>query len=425
MKPYQPTDSKELQDIIANAIDLNTSLEIVGGASKQLIGSPICSSDDVQTQVQLLDLSNISGVIDYHPEELILTTKAATSIALLEQILNASNQKLAFDPPDFNRFLGTTKQATLGGAFATNHHGSRRLGAGPARDYLLGVSFVNGRAEDIKAGGKVVKNVTGYDVCKLLTGSWGTLGIMHEVTIKTMPLSQNEVTLWVDNVELEEAVAWMTKALNSPYNICASAYIPKQLVKSKRANKSGVFLCIEGEKNLLDHHFNALAMLFKSKQVNKIGHTESLALWQSIRDIHPFESAYDCRDIWRVHVPPAQADIAIRALEEHLDFDYYLDWSGGLIWVGVNRLKTQKEPILIDVPHLEGMSNIQQQAQIIRTTLLQKLSGHATLIRSEHKNMQDLDIFHPLDSITKALQVRIKDSFDPLRILNPGRFYKF
>src|ERR1700688_1978321 len=199
----KPRDAKEVEEAVRWALGNDKALEVAGQGTKRLIGRP--SQTDLT-----LDLSGLTGVTLYEPEELVLSAKAGTPLSEIESLLEKNNQQLAFEPMDYSLLLGgPAGRGTIGATIATNRSGPRRINAGAARDYFLGVTAVTGRAETIKSGGRVVKNVTGYDMCKVLAGSWGTLAAMTDVTVKVLPKAETEATVVVQGLDDARACAAM------------------------------------------------------------------------------------------------------------------------------------------------------------------------------------------------------------------------
>ena len=216
----KPRDAKEVEDAVRWALGNDKALELVGQGSKRAIGRP--SQTDLT-----LDLSGLSGVTLYEPEELVLSAKAGTPLAEIETLLDENNQQLAFEPMDYGPLLGgAAGQGTIGGAIAANLSGPRRIKAGAARDHFLGVTAVTGRAETIKSGGRVVKNVTGYDLCKLFAGSWGTLAAMTDITVKVLPKAETEATVLVEGLDDARACAAMAAAMGSACDVSGAAHLP-------------------------------------------------------------------------------------------------------------------------------------------------------------------------------------------------------
>ncbi|HEX9699490.1 MAG TPA: FAD-binding protein, partial [Acidobacteriota bacterium] len=217
---FRPDSGAQLAELVAWAAAEEAPLEIVGRGSKQGFGRPVQAAHG-------LDLSALAGITLYEPEELVLAAHAGTPLAEIEAALAAQNQHLAFEPPDLGPLLGhEADDGSIGGVLACNLSGPRRLKSGAARDHFLGVAAVSGRGEVFKSGGRVVKNVTGYDLCKLLAGSHGTLAVMTDVTVKVMPRPEKTRTVMVFGQDDRQALVVMTQALNSPHEVSGAAHLP-------------------------------------------------------------------------------------------------------------------------------------------------------------------------------------------------------
>src|SRR5882672_11411797 len=220
MTRFVPTDLAELRDAVGAALAAEEPVELVGGGSKRALGRPL------QTP-HVLDVSRLAGIREYQPSELVLTAGAATPLAEIERALAENSQMLAFEPPDWCALLGSEDmRPTIGGVLACNLAGPRRIKDGAARDHFLGFRGVSGRAEIFKAGGKVVKNVTGYDLCKLMAGSYGTLAALEEVSIKVLPRPETVATVLFGGITAAAAVRLMATALGSPHEVSGAAYLP-------------------------------------------------------------------------------------------------------------------------------------------------------------------------------------------------------
>src|SRR5450759_3947123 len=257
----KPRDAKEVEDAVRWAIADDKELEVAGQGTKRSLGRP--SQTDLT-----LDLSGLSGVTLYEPEELVLSAKAGTPLAEIETLLDANNQQLAFEPMDYGPLLGgSAGQGTLGGAIATNLSGPRRIKAGAARDHFLGVTAVSGRAETFKSGGRVVKNVTGYDMCKLLAGSWGTLAAMTDITVKVLPKAETEATVIVEGLDDARACAAMAAAMGSSCDVSGAAHLPDHVASyfdGLPKPEAATALRVEGFPPSVKHRKEALAALMKS-----------------------------------------------------------------------------------------------------------------------------------------------------------------
>src|SRR5262245_38897731 len=255
----KPRDAKEVEGAIRWALAEGKTLEIVGAGSKRALGRP--SQSDLT-----LDLSGLTGVTLYEPEELVLSARAGTPIAEIETLVAAHGQELAFEPMDYGPILGASaSQGTLGGVLATNLSGPRRIKAGAARDHFLGVSAVSGRGETFKSGGRVVKNVTGYDLCKLLAGSFGTLAAMTEVTVKTLPKAETEETLILLGLDDATAIRAMAAATGAPCDVSGAAHLPAPIAarigSAAAAGRPLTALRVEGVAPSVAHRMSTLPAL--------------------------------------------------------------------------------------------------------------------------------------------------------------------
>lgn len=383
---HSPSDAPELARIVAAAAAANQPLAAWAGASKR----SLCTNP---AGAIVLDISRLKGVVDYQPTELVMTARAATPLHEIEAALEAQGQMLAFEPPDWRALLGTQdRHQTLGGIVACNLSGPRRVAAGAARDHFLGVQAVNGRGELFKAGGKVVKNVTGYDLCKLLAGSWGTLAVMTEVTVKVMPRPETSLTVVRSGLSDAEAVRLMTASMNSAHEVSAAAHLPAALAPAGRALTA---LRLEGSRPSLKARSEALCRELSGEFLDEV---ESQAFWAGIREVGPFVGCDG--PVWRLSVPPACASRVTAAISATVSCRWFYDWGGGLIWLCI-------EPALPD-----------GGAAAIRVALVE--GGHATLLRASPDLRGRIPNFQPLPTPLAALNARVKQAFDPAGILNPG-----
>jgi len=404
----KPRDAKDIEAAVQWALAEKKALEIVGGGSKRAVGRP--SQTDVT-----LDLSGLSGVTLYEPEELVLSAKAGTPMAEIEKLIAASNQALAFEPMDLGPLLGPlhgidTGAGTLGGVLAANLSGPRRIKAGAARDHFLGVTAVSGRGETFKSGGRVVKNVTGYDLCKLLAGSWGTLGVMTDVTVKVLPRAETEETVMVLGLGAAKAVEAMTAAMGSSCEASGAAHLPTQLATRASADlpigRAATVLRLEGVGPSVAHRKRALAeLLAPFGAIETLGPEQSRALWRALRDVTPFaaEGPSGSRPVWRISTAPTEGAALGAAIAAETDAELIYDWSGGLVWAAL-------------APSDDA------GAALVRRALAAS-GGHATLIRAPAAIRAAVDVFTPQDPGLAALTKRIKDGFDPMGALNPGRMW--
>lgn len=385
----RPTDGKTLRDMVGFLVGRKAATEIIGAGTKRNIGKP------TNTEYQL-DTSAIAGIREYEPNELVLTCAAGTPLWVIESALEDANQQLAFEPMDYGPLLGgPARRGTMGGALAANLSGPRRFKAGAARDHFLGFDGVSGRGEAFKAGGKVVKNVTGYDMCKLIAGSWGTLAVMNEVTVKVLPAPEATATVVLGGLSIEQAVEAMTIAVQSPHEVSGAAYLP---------DAQETLLRIEGFPESVKARTEAIQTLLApvgGAQALLDG-PDSVKRWKSVRDVAPLHAPFE-RPVWRISLPPASAPAFWQRAMDSVGLAGFLDWAGGLIWLAV-------DPALND-----------GGADAIRDLLTAEQSGHATLIRGSAGLRAGISVFPPTSPGIAALQQRVRAGFDPHNVLNPGR----
>ncbi len=394
MTRFRPSDERELVDVVAAAAAGEEPLEIVAGGSKRGLGRPL------QTP-HTLDVAAFAGIRSYEPEELVLTAGAATPMAEIEAALDKAGQMLAFEPPDWRALLGSGEAPpTLGGALACNLAGPRRIKQGAARDHFLGFRGVSGRGEAFKAGGRVVKNVTGYDLCKLLAGSYGTLAVLTEVTLKVLPRAEDTRSILIRGLDDATAQRAMGAALNSAHEVSGAAHLPRG--ESGR-DKPLTVLRLEGPEPSVAARATALtAELAAFGVIEEARGAHSVRLWRGLRDVEPFAEFGD-RAVWRVSTPPTSGPALATAIAQKFDARHFFDWGGGLVWLAVAGAK-------------DG------GAAAIRAAL-NASGGHATLVRGAPALRAAVPVFQPQPPALAALTRRVKESFDPKRVLNRGRMY--
>jgi glycolate oxidase FAD binding subunit len=401
---FRPRDEEDVAAAIQWAVAEGKSVEIIGHGSKREIGR--AAQWDLT-----VDLSALRGVTLYEPEELVLSARAGTPLSEIAALLADHGQELAFEPMDYGPILGRpAAQATLGGVLATNSCGPRRFKAGAARDHFLGVSAASGRGERFKSGGRVVKNVTGYDLCKLLAGSWGTLAAMTEVTVKVLPRAETTATLICFGLSDALAVKAMAAATGSSAEVSGAAHVPAAVAPAlpPAAGNRGALTAfrLEGVPPSVAERSRTLAALLKDfGEPQSIGEAASRALWQTIRDVAPF-AAPDAagRPLWRVSTAPMKGpQIAAQITQACADAQVIYDWAGGLMWIMLAESDDAGAPA-------------------VRRTI-RAAGGHATLVRAPASVRASVDVFEPQDPALAALTRRVKASFDPQRVLGSGRMY--
>ncbi|MFO1162660.1 MAG: glycolate oxidase subunit GlcE [Reyranellaceae bacterium] len=382
----KPRNAKELRQAVEWALSESITLDVRGNASKLALGKPM-QCDEV------LDLSGISGIVDYAPEELVVTLRAGTPLNEIEALLAQRNQMLAFEPPDLGPMLGREPgQGTLVGAVMGNLAGPRRVSGGAARDHLLGFSGVNGRGESFKSGGKVMKNVTGYDLSKLLAGSWGTLAVLDEISVKVLPAPDQTSTLLLHGLADEAAVKAMCAAMGSPHDVSGAAHLGDRTALRIEGVAPSVEARLKGLRDLLAPIGSAM---------EELGTLESRTFWREVRDVVPLRAgANDV--VWKISCPPTEGPAVVgRIKAQRPAAETFYDWSGGLVWLAL--------PASADADH-----------SLVRDALGAK-GGHATLIRAPEAVRAVVPVFQPQPAALTLLAERVKGSFDPKGLFNPGR----
>jgi glycolate oxidase FAD binding subunit len=394
----KPRDVADLEQAILWALGEGKALELVGHGTKRAIGR--AAQWDMT-----LDLSAFTGITLYEPAELVLSAKAATPLAEIEAVLAANGQELAFEPMDYGLVLGGHAGAgTIGGAIAANLSGPRRIKAGAARDHFLGVTAVSGRGETFKSGGRVVKNVTGYDLCKVLAGSWGTLAAMTEVTVKVLPRAETEATLLVTGLDDTRAVQAMAAAMGSSCDVSGAAHAPDGIASV--VESAATAFRLEGVAPSVTHRLAALQDLLKLYgALETLADVQSREYWRAIRNGAPFMAAAHPpeRFLWRISTTPSRAADIGRVLIDRAGAKLLYDWAGGLVWAALPPSDDAAAPIVRAAVAAAG--------------------GHATLIRAPAAVRAVVDVFEPEPAALAALTKRVMESFDPRGALNAGRMW--
>lgn len=374
-----PKTQAELADVIANG----GPFVMEGLGSKTGYGR-------IADAPPTLSLKNFHGVDVYEPEELILEAGAATTLSGIQKLLDQRNQMLAFEPPDYSHLWGGKHAGSLGGLLATGLSGPRRIKAGSARDHVLGVKGVTGRGEIFKAGARVVKNVTGYDMPKLMAGSFGTLAALTAITFKVLPAPEAEESVFIPNIDDATAMRLMADALQSSAEISAAAHIPG----------AGTYLRFEGIAISVSARRDGLVAGLQHK-FELLKAQDSRLIWEKIRDckVFPHDAT---RALWRISVAPMQGAAVAAHIVAQGDARYFFDWGGGLLWVSL--------PAAGD-----------GGAALVRSAFAQ---GHATLFAGPDELRQRISVFQPQEAALAALTKRVKAALDPQAKLNPGRMYR-
>jgi len=406
---YKPVDEIETSNFIKEIYKKNLPTEIVGTNTKNFIGNKLQCA-------KVLDLSRLSGIVEYFPEELYIKVKACTPISLIEESLEKNNQQLAFEPIDFG-YLKDSKsnKGTAAGQLSCNFSGSRRFKVGSLRDHILGFRGVNGKGDIIKSGGTVVKNVTGYDLSKLVTGSFGTLTALTEITFKVLPKKDSISTLVIYSEDNKVITDLFDQLLSSSNEISGAVYIPvepnnknytKNIEKIFKLNnlkseEPFVAVRIEGSKKSIDERIQDIS---RELQTNKMKTSildfyQSKLFWEKINNLELFSETKN--NLLRAVIPPAESLNLMKYLKNN--FKYYIDWCGSLFWIEVLeeeniQIKAMKEKII-------------------------NLGGYLTIVKKSESLSSDIDLFTVNDT-RLLLSQKIKKSFDPKKLLNPGKMYR-
>ena len=397
---FKPSSREEIAEIIKNCYKKSIPLEINGTKSKNKIGRNFQSE-------KTLDLSGYSGIIEYKPEELYIKVKAGTPLKEILEAIDKNNQQLAFEPIDFGfLFEGKSNGGTIGGVVACNFAGPRRFKVGSARDHVLGFQGINGKGEIIKSGGTVVKNVTGYDLCKLVSGSYGTLTVLTELSIKVLPKSESSKTLIINNPHIKKAMEYLGTALSSSTDPSGGVFYPERFennfVFNDLTHKGALTaIRIEGPTNSVDQRISRLVkeLSLLENEYSVLDNFQTDLFWSKTRNLEVFSNLKN--NLLRVVVPVSETLNVIQKLKKY-EINYFLDWGGNLIWL---ELETISLKILREIKEIT-----------------QEHSGYFTIIKLEDDLKASADIF-TIDPIKYKISEKIKKSFDPKRIFNPGKMY--
>jgi glycolate oxidase FAD binding subunit len=378
----RPESEEELARLVSEAAG---PLRIRGGGTRD-VGRPVPGA--------VVETAGLSGITLHEPGALTLVARAGTPVTEIDAQLARDGQRLAFEPMDHRPLLGTTGEPTIGGVIAAGVSGPRRIAVGAARDFLLGVRFVDGAGAVVSNGGRVMKNVTGYDLVKLMAGSWGTLGILTEVSLKVLAKPVAEATLIARGLSAEEGIAALSRALTSPYDVTGAAHLDAATTGAESETR----VRIEGLEGSVAYRLDALRS-GALRGWEAVEAEASAALWREVRDVLPFAGRPGA--VWQVSVKPSDGPrIAQALLEAGLDHAALYDWGGGRVWLWT--------PETGDA----GAGQLRAAAQ--------RLGGHATLVRAGPATRAAIQPFPPRANGVAALDTALRARFDPGGILNPG-----
>ena len=396
----KPTNEDEISQIVKECYRKNIPLEILGLGTKKNIGR------NFQFE-KTLDLSNYSGIIEYKPEELYIKVKSGTPIKQIKDELDKNNQHLAFEPTDFGLlFSGKNNEGTIGGVMSCNFAGPRRFKVGSVRDHILGFKGINGKGEIIKSGGTVVKNVTGYDLSKILSGAFGTLVVLTEIAIKVLPKPNSNKTLVINNPHLKKSLEYLNLSLSSSSDPSGAVFYPENFRNYFTFNDlvfSGPITAIriEGSTSSIDHRIKKLKKELKviDDEIAVLSEEQSNIFWNDTKNLKVFSELK--QNLIRIVVPLSKTFDLLNKLKT-FKIKYFVDWGGSLIWAQVDNISSK---ILNDIKFI-----------------VKNESGYLTIIKIEESLKASIDIF-TIDPIKHDISEKIKRSFDPKRILNPGKMY--
>jgi glycolate oxidase FAD binding subunit len=386
-----PLHEEDLAAIVAGMGSRRLPLTVIGGGTRNGLGRPMQTAATIST-------AKLNRVTLYEPTELVLSAEAGTPLADIEELLAKNGQRLAFEPIDHRPLYRTSGEPTIGAVAAANLSGPRRIQAGAARDSLIGLRAVTGRGEVVKSGGRVMKNVTGYDLVKFLAGSFGTLAVLSEVTFKVLPASETEATLVVSGLDDARAVAALAAALGSPFSVTGAAHLA---ATGNRVARTVVR--IEGFAPSVAYRSERLRdVLAEFGRADILPKDMSEKVWLAVRDLDALAAPPDA-PVWRVSVKPSAGPSVAAAARKAFDCRVLYDWGGGLVWIA-------------------GGPGRDAGAAVIRAAV-KAAGGHATLIRAPDDVRLAVEVFEPPAPALMMLTRKLKESFDPTGILNPGRMY--
>lgn len=391
MTALVPTDEAELGAMVTDAAAKKTPLATVGGGTRAGLGRPMQTAATLST-------AKLTGITLYEPAEMVVSARSGTPLTEIEALLGGNRQRLAFEPMDHRGIYGSTGDPTIGAVVAANLSGPRRIQAGAARDNLIGVRAVTGAGDIVKSGGRVMKNVTGLDLVKVLAGSHGTLAVLSEVTFKALPAPETEATVAITGLDDVRAVAAMAAALGSPFSVTGAAHSPPYESEPART-----YLRLDGfMASVADRAERLRIMLSDFGRADILEAHTSASLWLTILDLDGLSAPFSA-PIWRVSVRPGDGPVVADAARAAFPARVLYDWGGGLLWIA-------------------GGEGPDAGAAIVRAAVA-RVGGHATLVRATEDVRNAIDVFEPLAPPLMDLTRKLKATFDPGGILNPGRMY--
>ena len=399
---FLPESEQQAQELVRWAAAEGRSIAIQGRNTKHGFGMAVNADCP-------MSLEKLTGILEYHPEELVMRALPGTPLREIDEALAEHRQHLAFEPPALNRMYRMEDEGTIGGTFIGNLAGPRRFKAGSARDHILGVRAINGRAETWKSGGKVIKNVSGYDMSKLIAGSWGTLSVVTEVIFKVLPAPPTSMSLAVWGLSTEQAMALLTDIISTPFETSGLAYLPEPALTAIEQSDmsfpggSLALIRLEGTKLSVNERLRAIRGRLPAGFENSVlDQAESVTTWSWIRDVTPLHDIQRTPAIVRISIPPASTPALTGYLDQLRGCTWYLDAAGGWLWVGICQAEGE-----------DKLNAIRREVGVI--------GGATTLYRAPSAMKTHTGIYSFPDESIKRLNEKIKNSFDPGNIFNPGK----
>ena len=379
-----PADEAGIIAAVQAARAAREPLAIEGQGSKRGMLRPVQAARSLSTR-------GLTGVTLYRPAELIISARAGTPLAEIEATLAEKGQQLIAESPYLNGVFGTSAPPSIGGVVAANLSGPRRITWGATRDHVMGLRFINGAGEVIRSGGRVLKNVTGLDLCKLLSGSYGTLGVITEVTLKVLPAPEASATLLIETPDLASAVAALSAGLGSPFGVSGAAALPVKdhVIAAVRLEDFAASVAYRMEK------LRGVLGSFGTQRVME--DAESRAFWRSVREVEPLQVMPD-EAIWRVSVRPS-AGPQIAAAASAIGGRVMLDWGGGLVWIAAS-------------PSIANHTLISEAARM--------QGGAAMLFRAPESLRLAVPVLPEEAAPLAKIGARVKEALDPGGLFNPG-----
>jgi glycolate oxidase FAD binding subunit len=392
-----PPDEAGIAAVVSDAAASGEPLLVCGNGSKLGMLRPVQAA-------RSLSVRHLTGITLHAPKELVISARAGTALSELEAVVAADGQHLIAEPPDLTALLGgETAPQTLGGVVAANLSGPRRVAWGAMRDHVMGVRAVNGAGEVIRSGGRVLKNVTGLDLCKLLTGSHGTLAVLTEITLKVLPAPETTGSLVLIGLDAARGVAALSSALGSPYGVSGAAWLPAETAalvpELAGLGGSAAVVRIEDFSTSVAYRLDRLRGELGGRSM-LLADEESRAVWRAVRDAVPLPAAPEDA-VWRVSVRPSAGPGVLAALAP-AGMRGFLDWGGGLVW-------------------LAGPCDAATHDAVKQAALA--AGGTWTLLRARGPLRAAVEVVPPEPAPLAAITRRVKSAFDPRGILNPGRLY--